>query len=125
MPADIPKMGQAVPHNRDTLGQRDALHVPVLLAASGHPVKAGQRVVFVRPDCTVVAPQATGEAYHGVVDPFLAADVQPGGMFIVLLNPSLVEKFSHQFEIAGFPKPEPVAEAEDDEDEYDECRNCY
>lgn len=99
-------------------GSRDSVHVPIILAQSFDNLKPGDKVRFTNSTYTYV--EKSKDKSHGIVDPFLKS-IPTGSSFCVLLNPGLVDKLTHQFELNIDDIP--VVEEEDDDD--NSCRGCY
>lgn len=97
------------------LGERDAFHVPCVLTSCDYNIAGNTNVKFVDKSLTKVTSCGFVDR-HGIVDPFLS-QANSGQLFWVLLNPNLVTKLNHQFEVN--------LEIDDSEPEYDECSGCY
>jgi hypothetical protein len=111
------RVGKTFKIGEAQLGERDAFHVPCILARSLYTVQGGQSVLFTDEQLRQADPSmANLDNRHGIVDPFIKI-ANPGEMFWVLLNPNLVTKLNHQFEVN--------LEIDELEPEYDECSGCY
>lgn len=120
------EIGKSVKVNDVALGKRDAFHVPCVLVKCYQSLKPGQGIRFMGDTCCVVGDCDIYDA-DGVVDPFLKQPTKPGNMFWVFVNPDLVDKFAHTFDIKGKPTMDELANQKQiEEDDYDdECRGCY
>lgn len=122
------------------LGQRDAIHVPILMAKLGYGVGAGDWVKIA--DGNVAEKVGRSHAI-GMVDPFLDGAV-PGHTAVVFIKPDLVEKVTHHFELPWDKDSKSNADkladtverlleeikelkstVQDYEAEDDGCRGCY
>ena len=122
----VATLQKAVPKD---LGTRDAFHVPAILCRSKEQLTAGMSVRFKDKNQPIVT-YAGDEARDGIVDPFIPTHATPGDSFWVFIDPSLVDKFQHAFDIKGFPTLAELKEKEAQEraDELyadDGCRGCY
>jgi len=95
----VATMGGLLP---DDVGGRDAVHVAVFSARSGHRLLPGQTVglkaMFNERDADVV-PDVGG---IGIVDPFLGGAVPPGERFWVYLYPRTITGLSHAWTHPAF-----------------------
>jgi len=118
-------IGETTPDGE--LGFRDAAHVPVVLVSSSQKMKPGDSVRFVDQRLTEVE-KSKADVRHAIVDPFLKS-IKQGDKFFVLLNPGLVVKLIHQFDVVvdapPAPLPYPVPVPEEDDDYNSGCRGCY
>lgn len=80
-----------------TIGERDALHVPVVLTTGGFSLERGQFVRFTDSRALAVKP-CDGSDAHAIVDPFIDF-VNPGEKFWVLMLPGTVTKLTHSFRL--------------------------
>lgn len=96
------------------LGDRDAIHVCILVAFSKVEVRPGQKVKL---DHYEAVP-TEGSDFDGVVNPF-GDLVPPYADYYVFMRPDVPRSLIHNWvEIYTIPE----APTEDDSDE---CRNCY
>ena len=116
-PLTNPKIGDSGRTGHVTIGHREAFHVPAVWVCAHGTVKPGDSVRFTDNTCDVVE-MCEYDAREAIVDPFCHG-LKEDECFWVLLVPGKVEKFTHVFEIAGRPAPEPI----DDSD--DSCRGCW
>lgn len=125
---------------RSVLGRRDALHLPAVMVKSPRIIRVSgfkQWVRFSNTEMTEVIPTEIQSLADGVIDPFLMADVFPGEMFWVLVDPRKVGEVTHRFDLKDMapaistpptPEPEPAKKEPEpeEEDDYDDgCRGCY
>lgn len=105
-------------------GKRDAFHVAAVLVRTWDNLKPGDSVVFDGYDFTRVA-KSDPENRHGIVDPFLK-ELDIDDLFWVLLEPELVDKLNHNFEIQIPGRPDynyrDAVDAFEPTDDDDECR---
>jgi hypothetical protein len=113
------KIGQI--DNEDTLGKRDAFHVPAVLVKANEPLKAGDGLRFTDDTFTMVVRSNVNR--HAIVDPFVKK-INVGDQFWALLMPDSIGKLNHHFDlnIADVPK---TARQIEEEEEYDGCRGCW
>jgi hypothetical protein len=90
---------------------KDAIHMPVMrLNTEDKTLQPGQKVI-IQDGSTVVA--ATGDTFHGVVDPFSFDPVDKWGEVMVMIKPDLITKLSHNWEFDDYRLENAT---------YDECR---
>lgn len=116
------------------IGQRDAMHVPVVLVTADQTMAAGDSVVFLSPTTVRHWSITAGEEIQAKVDPWLKSQVNPGLPFYVMVSPDLVGDLTHHFQIKGLteaktPTADEIKKAVDDartqwEEDYP-CRDCY
>jgi len=118
--------------SKDTsgVGTKDAFHFPAIQVVSNNIFKPGEKIRLGRTEdgnqfytmkCNIYD-------YHAIVSPVLKNDVKSGEVFWAFLNPDLVDVFTHNFEIKGFPElKEKVKEVTKYINSYDddECGRCY
>lgn len=98
------------------LGNRDAMHVAVVVARVNTYMNPGQMVCFTD-DKNVRVEYLSSDA-HGYIDPWLPHGPKVGDCVLVFVKPSLVGKLTHQFELNLSDGYAPV-------DTYDECGRCF
>lgn len=119
---ELPRIGE-LGNVLSNAGKKDAVHCPTVLGYCNGKLTPGQKVMFVYNGEGRVIPAGTLN-FHGIVDFFLEKDIEPQQVFNVFVNPKLVDKFNHNFEIIGVQIEEEKEESPE-YDDYDECRNCY
>lgn len=118
------KIGQKAEYC-DNLGDKDAVHVPVVLTECKIDLEGGTKVCFKDNSFKEVYPVSSNAVlYHGVVDPFVSV-VRAYSAFLVMLVPSAVEKFNHTFDVNLPSLPSSYIPQSSTEDEDDSCRGCY
>lgn len=95
------------------LGDKDAIHVCILVVFSKVEVRPGQKVKL---NCYEAIPTEASD-FDGVVNPF-GASVLPYTDYYVFMRPDVYRQLTHHWEAPSAPEP-PT------EDDFDECRNCY
>lgn len=91
--------------DRSLLGERDALHIPVICAKAHRRVSAGTWV-------GVDGSQTTDDDYVGVIDPFFKGWAEQGEIVAVFLRPGETSNVRHVWEhplIDCTPRTEPTA----------------
>lgn len=78
-------------------GTKDAFHVPAILLIADRVWRPGDWC-YVHAEGKTTAP--TGEV-RGIIDPFLKRPTVGGDLVWVLMDPSLVDKFYHAFDVKG------------------------
>lgn len=107
----VATMGMPLPEDA---GGRDAVHVAVFSARAPVKVFPGQPMGIVdaepveRGD-TVVSPLAPP---IGIVDPFLAAEIAPGGRFWVYLFPRTITALAHRWNHPAFERADVINAAQ-------------
>lgn len=93
----------------DEKEKRDAIHLAVLPAVAGEPLRPGQQISL-RPD------GKAGYAVNGlgIVDPFLRSTVAAGERFWMVLKPRLVTSLRHVWTHPSFPDELPQGEDRED-----------
>lgn len=95
MAENIPKLGQII----TTPESRDAIHVAVMpvVSAEGETLLPGQHIGFAERGWRVTGNPQEPYKLLGIVDPFLAAPVQPGTRFWMLLYPQTITGLRHDW----------------------------
>ena len=127
------------------VGKRDAVHAPVIIAASLQKLKPGESVMFEDKNCTMVIKCKT-EVRHGIVSPFLDGDAPAETAIPILLIPESTSNLRHHYDVSFAGKEEPEEDAKEEQiqslrsqikelkeeledarevDEDDGCRGCY
>lgn len=108
----------------DPIGQRDAIHVPVILVKATGKLKPGDRVRFLDITFTTVERAKSTETYHAVVDPFLD-NTNSGDHFAVILAPGMTRDLTHHYRVE-LPDAHVLEDVsvEFEEEEDDGCRGC-
>lgn len=101
----VETMGKILP-DEIPVGTRDAVHVAVLAAIAGMPLRAGDHVSY---DKGKANGNQRYSKYIGIVDPFLERTVKTGQTFWLFLYPRTITSLKHEWE-----HPD-VAGVEDDE----------
>ena len=83
------------------IGSMDAVHVGVVVGYSWHDLAPGTRVRLEHGGLVTPVNSNSLEDASGVVDPFNPQKVPTGHPVYVLIKPSLIEEFSHKFNIKG------------------------
>jgi hypothetical protein len=112
------------------LGERDAIHVPIVLARAMTQLRPSANVKFL--DNTLTTVKLVPElGRHGIVDPFYPdAMIQVGTLVYIFLVPDAVINLSHHWEldVEDFDAGEFEYEEEEKDysgDEGDGCAGCY
>lgn len=94
---DEPRLGQII----EGPARRDAIHIAVFPATACERLSPGEHVGFPNPG----DPEKVGKCEKplGVVDPFLARDVEAGERFWLFLYPKSVTGLRHAWEHPAFP----------------------
>lgn len=99
------KLGEL--HQREEEGDRDAVHVPVVVVRAGTILKPGERV------CLQDGKRAVpGRVWVGIVDPFLAREVYPDEYVALLVPPKSINELRHEWTSEQFPSAQALAFAE-------------
>jgi hypothetical protein len=118
------KIGQAG-SNEDSVGTRDAVHVPVVLVTAHDKIKAGDNVRFADDTYKMVV-KTEKSRRHAIVDPFLPDNFNITNSFLVMLVPDATLKLVHHYDLAFTDVPKAYVEPiEDNDDEDNGCRGCY
>ena len=102
--------------------KRDAIHLAVLPVVAGVSLEVGQKIgiynghayrvgnAYVPDECYSddgrVGFKRVLIPYHGIVDPFLPRDVEPGESFWFVMAPRMVQSLRHVWEHPDFPAGE-------------------
>lgn len=87
---------------------RDAIHVAVAPVVATERLKPGQRIGFAEPGARLVRARLDG---CGIVDPFLAVDVEPEQSFWMWLQPGSITSLRHDWTHPQFDANPKQAEA--------------
>ena len=86
--------------------KRDAIHLAVLPAMASQRLRPGERIGIVDGCAYPLGKRLSNGSlvpYHGIVDPFLATNVQEGESFWFVMKPREVRSLRHVWEAEGFP----------------------
>lgn len=94
----------------DDTAKRDAIHLAVIPAIAGIPLHPGNHVELID---GIARRTATGEGI-GIVDPFLAAKVQPGERFWLVIYPRKINSLRHVWTHPALPDESIVGKSDEE-----------
>lgn len=92
--------------NDNAIGQKDAIHIAVVVVEAGQHFTAGQWVSMYKGKA--YGAFTGGEPVIGIVDPFLTLPVYAGNKFYLFLKPNTITNMRHEWTLPAFDDVQPT-----------------